>query len=156
MEWIIYKKGVPYVIFFDEADLEIITGINWKISEKGYVRASHTSKKCPPQILLHRFLLGVFDKNIFVDHKNRNPLDNRRENLRLCTKAQNNCNKIARGSSKYLGVRYRASCKKYIATISYSGKGYWIGQFKVEEDAARAYDEAAKIHHGEFANLNFK
>lgn len=65
-------------------------------------------------------------------------------------------NRHPRGVSKYLGVSWYRKSSRWRAAIHYEGTVHHIGYFKVEEDAARAYDESAKKHHGEFANLNFK
>jgi len=52
------------------------------------------------------------------------------------------------------GVCYEKRARKWIAVIYNEGKRIWIGTFETEIDAARAYDEAAKKYHGEFARLN--
>ncbi|MGB8225740.1 MAG: AP2 domain-containing protein, partial [Sedimentisphaerales bacterium] len=83
-------------------------------------------------------------------------LDNRKSNLRLATRSQNNCNrKQKKGTSKYRGVCYNKRTKKWRAAISFNGMYKHLGFFDSEEEAGRAYDEAAKIYHGEFASLNF-
>ena len=106
---------------------------------------------------LHRFLFG--DAPV-VDHVNRNGLDNRRENLRAATWAQNLQNRLKKPgkSSKFLGVhrdnRKDNLTKRWRASIDIDGKKKQIGRFENEEDAARAYNSAASILFGEFANLN--
>jgi hypothetical protein len=112
-------------------------------------------KKC---ILMHRVILGIFNPNIRVDHKDRNTLNNCEHNLRKCTPSQNATNKIGFGVSKYLGVNFysKKSYNQWKVSIRHKGTRYFLGYFNTEEDAARAYDKAAKEMHGEFANLNFK
>lgn len=90
-----------------------------------------------------------------VDHKNRIKTDDRIENLRAATRSENARNRSSmRGaSSKYLGV-YVKNEPSWIATINIDGKQHHLGSFKTEESAALAYNEMAKIHYGEFANLN--
>lgn len=90
-----------------------------------------------------------------VDHKDRNPINDRIENLRAANHTQNsvNCSSKKNSSSKYLGVNFKNG-KYWQANIRINGKKTYLGYFKTEEDAALAYNEAAKIHHGEFANLN--
>jgi len=108
---------------------------------------------------MHRYILGLTDPNIRVDHKDRNGLNNQRNNIRIATATQNNANKCALGKSKYLGVSQfheGTSNGKWRARLSCNKKHYYLGQFDTEEKAARAYDVKAKELHGEFANLNFK
>jgi len=92
-----------------------------------------------------------------VDHINGNPLDNRRENLRICTRAQNTCNRKAVVNSKsgYKGVTKKNSSRKWIPEIRKDGKKLYLGSYNTPEEAAKAYDKAAKEIFGEFAKLNF-
>jgi AP2-like factor, euAP2 lineage len=60
-----------------------------------------------------------------------------------------------RRTSIYKGVYRHAARKKWMAVIISNGRSHWLGQFESEEDAARAYDQAAKELFGEFAYLNF-
>ncbi len=77
--------------------------------------------------------------------------------MRLATHSQNCYNKKIRkkGTSKYRGVSLERKTGKWRAKIYFNGKYMNLGSFEIEEDAARAYDAAAKIYHGEFASLNF-
>jgi hypothetical protein len=106
---------------------------------------------------LHREILDA-PKGTLVDHKNGDPLDNRRANLRLATAAQNRHNRRkikTKTASIYIGVYFNKQIEKWGARIGYQGKRIYLGSFKTEIDAGRAYDEAAKKYHGEFARLNF-
>ena len=91
------------------------------------------------------------------DHKNQNPLDCRRTNLRAATHAQNrrNVNRNASNSSGYKGVRKEKKTGKWRATLRINGVAYNGGMHFTEESAAAAYDALARLHHGEFASLNF-
>jgi hypothetical protein len=92
-----------------------------------------------------------------VDHINRDTLDNTRENLRVATRAENLRNSKLRSDSKcnFKGVSKKGN--RFIARIQISvDKRLHLGYFNTEEDAARAYDAAAKQYFGNFANLNFK
>lgn len=92
-----------------------------------------------------------------VDHENCDPRDNRPDNLRYVTKAQNQMNSISRiGSSKFKGVSKikEAKSKKWRAYITLSKKQKHLGTFETETQAAKAYNEAAKELFGEYAKLN--
>lgn len=98
--------------------------------------------------------LGKIPEGMFVDHIDGDPLNNRRRNLRVVTKAQNAANAAPRGGrSKYRGVHQQAS-GRWAAQISKAGVRLCLGTYDTEEDAAAAYDMAAKEVHGEFARLN--
>jgi hypothetical protein len=108
---------------------------------------------------MHRFLLGLekYDGKI-TDHINRDKLDNRLNNLRVGTQSENSANieSKANSSSKYLGVnKVSGLSKPWKAQIHKNKKKYYIGYFKTEREAAKAYDAKAKELHGEYANLNF-
>lgn len=119
-----------------------------------YVYTSITENKKERKISLHRFLMSA-DPNILVDHKNRDTLDNTLENLRLCTRAENNRNakKNIRGKSKYKGVTIRPS-GRFGVYIQESGKPKCLGTFDCEKEAALAYNKRALEIFGQFANLN--
>jgi len=108
-------------------------------------------------ISMHRQIMNS-PKGKCIDHENQNGLDNRRCNLREATKAQNNRNrrKVAGlGSSIYKGVMWYKSRNKWCAEIKVDGRKIFLGYFENEIDAAKAYDAAARIYHGQFASLNF-
>jgi hypothetical protein len=105
---------------------------------------------------LHRFVLNAPDR-IYVDHVNHDPLDNRKQNLRLCTCSQNAANGVGRPEkriSKYKGVGWRASIRRWYAQIKTGGRCKKLGYFEDEDLAAAAYDRAASTLWGSFAKLN--
>jgi len=140
----------------DPEDYEKVAVDDWQLYE------NHNSKYYAVRILdskivfMHRQIMGNPVGKV-IDHRNREGLDNRKSNLRLATRSQNNCNRgrLKNGSSKYRGVSRSKKRRKWRAGINYNGIYKHLGFFENEEDAARAYDEAAKIYHGEFATLNF-
>lgn len=105
-------------------------------------------------IRMHRLVANP-PPNMMVDHVNRDGLDNRRCNLRVCTHAQNQLNhkRHRTNSSGYRGVLFHRG--KWVAKISVNGKPRHLGTFETPEEAARAYDAVAIETRGEFAALNF-
>lgn len=108
------------------------------------------------KVLMHREIMET-PGHLVCDHINRNGLDNRKKNLRNCTKGENNLNQGAErnSASRFKGVYRRKNMKKWAACIKKGGIRKHLGYFEDEEEAAKAYDEAAKKYHGEFASLNF-
>ncbi len=93
----------------------------------------------------------------FIDHVNCNKLDNRVENLRPSTSSENARNIPKRSiitSSKFKGVSWNKRKQQWVVSIMTHGIRKFIGYYIIEEDAARAYDQFAKEHHGEYARLN--
>lgn len=105
-----------------------------------------------------RFLLG--DEHESIDHIDRNPLNNKRENLRICTHQENCRNRNRKDTIGYRGVYLekrklsRKSGKAYRAIVVHNKKSYYAGYFKTEKEAALAYNTLAKELHGEFAHQN--
>lgn len=134
------KNSDAFALVSDE-DYERLVRVKWYLHRDGYVSNGHEA--------LHRAVFGGEAKGWHVDHINRNKLDNRRENLRLCTNAQNSRNKVHPTTHTYRGVT-RAGGGRYRATLRQKS----LGTFPTKEDAARAYNEEALRQYGEFALLN--
>ena len=104
-------------------------------------------------------IMQFYDGRDTVDHANGDTLDNRRDNLRLCTAAQNQMNSIGqrRRLSRFKGVSPGRGTMtgKWKASICRDGKDRHLGYFTTEEEAGRAYDREARILFGSFARLNF-
>lgn len=109
-------------------------------------------------IFMHRVILDVHDSETHVDHRDGNGLNNTRDNIRVCTSSQNQCNrkKPKNNKSGYKGVFWRKETKKWRARIVVNYKRIHLGYFDDIIDAARAYDMAAIKYHGSFAKLNFE
>lgn len=164
------ELGRGLVTRVDDDVYKFICKYNWKAAycltdnRKYYhARASVDGKN----IILHRFIMNC-PKDMVVDHINGDGLDNRRENLRICTQSQNCANRHFTTKSvqkhRFKGICYYeqprcikdGNSKKWKARIGVSGRRIHLGWFSEPEEAARAYDKAAKKYFGEFANLNFK
>jgi len=157
MAEIILKTG--HKVLIDDEDLEKVSGYGWSIHKPNagnleYARTDIRINGKRKLLYLHRFIMNA-PKGTKIDHKNHNGLDNRKENLRLATSAQNTRNSLRRRDSKtgFKGV-YRQD-NRYIAHITVNYKQRKLGSFTSAEDAAKAYDQSARTEHGEFALLNF-
>lgn len=104
--------------------------------------------------LMARVIMGVTDSTIEVDHKDRDSLNNRTENLRVATHRQNLCNVGLRATSTSGRIGVTRHQGGWVARISVNGKRLHIGCFATREAAALAYNKAALKYHGEFAVLN--
>lgn len=150
-----------YVAMVDDKDYELLNSYKWqcqKTTNSDLVYASRSVKinGLKKKVLMHRQIMGVTDEKILVDHKDNNPLNNQSENLRLCSKKENQKNvRVHKDNvSGFIGVSWRPSRNKYRARIFDNGKEVSLGHFENAFDAAVAYNAAAVRVHGEFANLN--
>lgn len=137
---------VDYAIIDPEL-FELLSRFKWYIS-KGYA-TSYIDK----DITMHRFLMGPLpSKKYIIDHINTNKLDNREENLRFATHAQNIQNKIIEKdtTSKYIGVFYNKDTQKFHVQC----KHIYFKMFNDEIEAAKTYDKAAYILFGKNARTN--
>lgn len=146
----------------DDEDFDFLNQFTWQYATRGcatrtvrYGKREYNKKVC---IKMHRLIMGITDLEMKVDHINNNPLDNRKENLRICTQAENSRNQsISRvNTSGYKGVIFdkRPLSKPWVAQIRALGKYRKIGYFITKEEAANAYNEAAITYFGKFAKLN--
>ena len=122
----------------------------WKTPADGRRRRRRTS------LQLHHLILGKPQKGMVTDHINHNGLDNRKENLRFATYAQNKSNARSHknSSSQYLGVFWDKETQKWRVRLKHNGKFYNLGRFTCEHQAALVYNKKAKELRGKFANLN--
>jgi len=151
-DFIIMYDVNGYETLIDHEDYEKIKQHTWVRRSDGYFISIIGGKT----IRLHRFLLQP-DLREEVDHINGIPFDNRKANLRICTRRENGYNVKkckSKTSSKYKGVCLRRN-KVWFAYIVYKDKQYSLGYYETEEEAGRKYDEKAVELFGEFANLNF-
>jgi hypothetical protein len=138
----------------DATDYEWIKQWNWcsiKIGNNTYASAFDGKKN----VYMHRKILNP-KKGLQVDHINRNGLDNRRENLRQCSRAENSWNteKPVTNTSGFKGVYWDKSRRKWLVLVKKRGKCFSGGRFTLKEQAIESYNELVRKHHGEFALLN--
>ena len=137
---------------FDKEDYEFVRSRRWYLDKQGYAitRMNHKNYR------LTRLLLEVAACS-YVDHQNGNPADNRRSNLRIVDPQgnQGNMGISSHNTSGYKGVSFRKDRGLYRSYISVNDKYVHLGHFYSPEEAARAYDEAARFYFGEFACVNF-
>ncbi|MHC4259417.1 MAG: AP2/ERF family transcription factor [Planctomycetota bacterium] len=146
----------------DPADYKRLRKYEWFASAKAgncfYARRHTTNGKTKQKLLyLHQEIIEVPD-GMVTDHMNHDSMDNRKANLRPATRSQNTCHRRKRSdakTSKYKGVSWKKSSRKWQAHIGFQKRDIHLGYFRDEIDAAKAYDEAARKYHGEFACLNF-
>lgn len=144
------SKGQKIII--DPDDFEKCAKYSWCISKTGYAVANIRGKVTK----MHRYILGIKDPNIVIDHINRNPLDNRKENLRLCTPRENSRNTSVskNNKTKCLGISIVKKTGKYRARIMVNGKEINLGRYDNIEDAKKVRKEAEMKYFKEFAPIN--
>jgi hypothetical protein len=152
MREILLTRG--YVALVDDADYERVMAVGpWYADVQ-----SHTVyARRRGEGMLHRFIMGVADPKIWVDHWNHNGLHNWQTNLRVCNNSTNQRNrKGSYGKSPYKGVVWNTHCSKWQAHIFLANKkDKYLGVFVDEKEAALCYDRAAREHFGEFCHCNF-
>lgn len=151
-------KGIATV---DDADYRDVRSHGWCLmtgggaKKKRYAMANVKQGGGWRRVLMHRFIMRASPTER-IDHIDGDGLNNTRGNLRLSTAGQNQHNSgPRRGSSRFKGVSWSRAAGKWLAQIMANRKRKYLGIFSVEEDAARAYDMAARELHGEFARVNF-
>lgn len=140
----------------DDEDHDWLAQYKWHVHRSSdLLYAARTNPDKDPQItFMHRQVMNAPD-GVKVDHRNRNGLDCRKENLRHATHSQNLCNQIGHRNtgSRFKGVYFHKPSGKWRAVIrTPKGRLYFLAATEIE--AAVKYDEACLKHHGEFARLN--
>lgn len=157
------QKAAGRVVLVDDEDYELMTQYRWHVRETA---ASGNRKASGPyaltnihregrrtSALMHTLLTGW----PLVDHINHNGLDNRRENLRPATRSQNLQNMTGRSNRRwrFKGIEKPSRGRQWKAYIKVDGRLRHLGYFATDEEAARAYDAAAREAFGPYACLNF-
>jgi len=157
MKPILLTKG--FVTFVDDEDYDHLMQWKWHV-DKGYAKRAHHFKDLNGRwrkkgIFMHRVIMNT-PEGIHTDHIDRDRLNNCKFNLRFCTISENNRNRKTQINNKsgYKGVCWKQGKKKWVAKIKVGANEFHIGSFDCPKEAAKAYNEAAVEHHGEFAYLN--
>ncbi len=141
------KVGKSRFAEISEEDYELVSRYNWRFHSSGYAFTTFNGKS----FLMHRLIMG-FPDNFFVDHVNQKGLDNRRENLRIATQAQNHWNfKIKKNKVGATFSKDGKRKKRWVSTIRVQGQKKFLGRFLTKEEAVDAYKKAAQEFHEEFS-----
>jgi len=162
MKYILLTQGK--VAFVDDEDYERLSAFKWQAYNWGVnqdcwkaFRTEWSNGRTSKHVYMHH---EVLMHHRFTDHKDGDGLNNQKENLRECTNSSNGANMrkpvyLKKTSSRFKGVSWEPRGARWAAYIRVNWKKQFLGRFSSEDDAARAYDAAAKAHFGEFARPNF-
>lgn len=163
MKLISLDKGLSTIV--DDDDYDFLMQWKWHAHQEG--NKGDYYARCNQRIngitgcRMHRLIMKAPDGK-FIDHINHNTLNNQKSNLRICTFSENLWNTFPKASTGYKGVSYHyrtyadgTPYRVIRSGFSMNGKHIYLGYFKTEEEAARAYDAAIVKYHGDFAFLNF-
>jgi hypothetical protein len=149
-----------YVALVDDEDYDRVSQFKWRaqpVAVNG-ATANHyaITSLSGRTVFLHRFILNA-PRGMEVDHRNRNGIDCRRNNIRLATTAQNQANRgrTQANRSGYKGVSWSEQRRKWLVQITCNGERRHVGRFDDPTEAALAYDRAARDAFGAFARLNY-
>lgn len=142
-----YTTNSNKKFYFDLDDYDLIKNYCWWETTNGYIVSKN--------IALHRIIMSA-GKDEIIDHINHNKLDNRKCNLRKCTRGQNNINigKRINNTSGYTGVFYKKDRQKWGARININGEKHSLGCYINKEDAIKARKQAEEMYFGEWSYHN--
>lgn len=158
MKTIELTKGYKTIV--DDDDFEYLCKQKWhvKICGRSHYACGkkwNTSTQTSTNIKMHRTILGVTDPKIIVDHADGDGLNNIRSNIRICTRSENQANRMIKyGSSMYRGVSWDKRAEKWHCYIGWERKMIHLGSFDNEIDAAKRYNQEAEKLFKEFAVFN--
>jgi len=158
------------VALIDDEDFDKISKYKWTEHKEGTKQKSYAISSVRDesgkykQIRMHRLVLGISDPKLKIDHANGKTLDNTKSNIRVASNSQNGSNLdalVSTNTSGFRGVGLASGkarrVKPWCAKIRVNGKLVHLGYFASAQEAAKAYDAAAKKHFGEFCGkLNYE
>jgi hypothetical protein len=149
------------VTLVDDEDYERLSQYKWFAQKAQYtfyaIRRKRVNGKWT-HVRMHRIILGlIHGDGKDIDHRNRNGLDNQKNNLRLASPSLNGLNRKihSNNTSGYRGVSYKSRDNIWVATIKFNKMMIYCGCFHDPITAAKAYDHASIEHWKENAILNF-
>lgn len=124
----------------DVDDLDRVLTRRWSLDPSGYARSSTEAQGVWDNVALHRFVMRCRPGDgVVVDHRNRDKLDNRQSNLRRGDNVLNSGNRDRLATSRYPGVTWSKGTQRWLAQGRKNGRGYFLGRYVNEEEAAQAY-----------------
>lgn len=143
-----YTSNTNNPFYFDLEDYDKIKDYCWHETEDGYV-ATRIGNKA--HFMMHRLIVRC-DNSVDIDHIHHNGMDNRKNNIRICTRQQNNRNKrkTDKNTSGVVGVCWHKRNRKWQASIMVNKKNIYLGLYENINDAIKARKEAEIKYFGEF------
>lgn len=150
--WPSTAKPVTQFAFVDNADFALVEPYRWSTAQFGnttYARTQIRRDGKTTTLSMHRLILGVTDRSVLIDHRDRNGLNNQRRNLRFSNKSQNAMNSPGHRDrkSKYKGVSFETFTGKWLVQLTLNGKRVFKQRFTSEIAAGKAYRKAARLFH---------
>ena len=145
-------------VYVDIEDFDSIKEYTWTCNKLGYVRTSYSVNYKKTQIMIHRLIMNMTkdDRNIYIDHIDGNPSNNRKYNLRIVTNQQNQYNATLAKSntSGVKGVTFQKDTQKWRAAITINKEYKYLGEYTTKEEAIKVRQDAELKYYGDYSTLN--